>query len=174
MEYEEKTEDLEQYDSWGECLEKVGNEYVTHIGRFVLDFSELEHTLNNSLAEILHNSSHELGYVIIEKLTIHNKIELFHKLYLRIVSFQNDEGKNALAHVKETFNDLNKFRNMIVHANWVTLDEDAYVRTKIKLDSEDGYVKFRMVKITPELIQERCKEKIIRNASSFFRKSAFI
>lgn len=158
MEYQEKSEDLEQYDGYGGYLEDKEDRYAPLLGYFLLDFSVLEHSLNLALAEELHGSTHEIGYVVMEKLKTFDKIELFSKLYLRLVSFQGPKGKSILAAIKKRLEDLNTFRNIIVHANWSTIDQENFVRTKIKVDTDEGYVKFRNIKITTTMIRAQSRE----------------
>lgn len=173
MDYEEKSEDLEQYDGYGGYLEGKEDRYAPLLGYFLLDFSVLEHSLNLALAEELHGSTHEVGYVVIEKLKTFDKIELFFKLYLRLVSFQGQKGKAALAIVRKRLENINTFRNLIMHANWSTIDKENFVRTRIKVDSEEGYVKFRNVKITTTMIRTQIREaqKLTDDLDAFSEKA---
>jgi hypothetical protein len=80
---------LEQYtfpDS--EYIEKAADRYSPLIGLFLINFSILEHDLNITIAEFLHNDAHETGFVILEKLNISNKIDLFYKMNVRLESFR--------------------------------------------------------------------------------------
>ncbi|MFH1683979.1 MAG: hypothetical protein ABIA67_03765 [Candidatus Margulisiibacteriota bacterium] len=45
-----------------------------------------------------------------------------------------------------------------MHANWQSLTKDGFVRTKIVVDKEDGYVKFKKVEITPKILRTKIKE----------------
>ena len=45
-----------------------------------------------------------------------------------------------------------------MHANWQSLSDKGFVRTKIIVDNQDGYVKFKKTKITPKIIREKIKE----------------
>ena len=155
----ENYDELEQYaypDS--EYLEKVADRYSSPIGLFLINFSILEHDLNIAIADCLHDDAHEPGFVILEKLTTSNKIDLFYKMYVRLESFKDKKNKETLNKIREQLESLNTFRNNIVHANWQSLTKDGFVWTKIVVDSQEGYVKFRKVQITPKIIKQKIKE----------------
>jgi hypothetical protein len=174
MKYEEKNEDLDQYDWAGDDeIEFQRNRYSVCIGHLIIDFSILESSLNLALVEAIHSSSHEPGYVVVEKLRITDKIDLFNKMYLRMVHFQSKKGKDALAVIRKRLEDVNVFRNMVVHANWATLDEDRFVRTKVKIDRDEGHVTFKKVKITTTLIRQKIREiRSLTNSLERFSEKA--
>ena len=99
-----------------------------------------------------------MGYVVIEKLTTSNKIDLFYKMYVRLESFKNKKNKEVLNKISEQLESLNTFRNNIVHANWQSLEKSGFVRTKIVVDNQEGFVKFRKVRITPKIIKQKMGE----------------
>jgi len=152
-------DELDQYDfSDGEYLEKVAKKYFPLIGEFLISFSILEQELNLAIADFINERGHEPGLVIIEKITTSNKIDLFYKMYVRLESFNNKKHKTILDKLRSQLNDLNSFRNSVVHANWQSLSKDGYVRTKIVVDTDEGFVKFRKVLITPKVIRQKIKE----------------
>lgn len=172
MKYEEKSEDLDQYDGWYEILDGKEGKYAPLLGNFLIHFSVLEHSLNLALAEALHGRSHETGYVVVEKLTISNKMDLFRKLYLRNVGFQGKKGKDALSKICKRLSEINTFRNIIVHANWSTIDARGFVRTKIKIDPNEGHVVFKNIRITRAIIQKQTGEvkKLALDLDTFSEK----
>jgi len=92
---------LEQYDYIdGEYLEKVVDKYCPLIGLFLINFSILEHELNLAIADFISDRAHETGFVIIEKITTSNKIELFYKMYVRLESFKEKKNKDILNKIK--------------------------------------------------------------------------
>jgi hypothetical protein len=155
----ENYDELEQYAYLdGEYLEKAVDRYSAPIGLFLINFSILEHALNVTIADCVYDDAHELGFVIIEKLTTSNKIDLFNKMYVRLESFKDKKNKDVLKKIREQLESLNTFRNNIIHANWQSLTKDGYVWTKIVVDSQEGYVKFRKVQITPTIIRKKIRE----------------
>ena len=152
-------DELDQFDfSDGEHLEKVVDKYSPLIGLFLVNFSILEHELNLAIADFISDRAHEMGFVVIEKLTTSNKIELFYKMYVRLESFNDKKNKEILDKIRKQLELLNLFRNSIVHANWQSLTKDGFVRTKIVVDSQEGYVKFKKVEITLKIIRQKIKE----------------
>lgn len=152
-------DELEQYDfSDMEYLDKVSDKYSPLIGEFLISFSILEQELNIAIADILGDDYHETGFVIIEKLSMSNKIDLFYKMYVRLESFNNKKYKAILDDLRNHLNELNTFRNYVVHANWQSLTKDGYVRTKIIVDTDDGFVKFKKILMTSKIIKQKIKE----------------
>jgi len=152
-------DELEQYDFFdGEYLEKVIDKYTPLIGLFLIEFSYLEHELNLGIAEFFADDYHETGYVIIEKLTFRNKIDLFYKIHTRMESFKDKSSKDVLNKIKKQLELINEFRNSVVHANWQTLSKDGFVRTKIVVDNQEGYVKFKKVEMASKIIRQKIKE----------------
>ena len=166
----EDYEELEQYDySDGEYVEKVLSKYSPLIGLFLINFSALEQDLNLAIADFIHDDSNELGFVIIEKLSMSNKIELFYKMYIRLESFKEKKNKKTLENIRLQFENLNLFRNNLVHANWQSLTKDGFVRTKIVVDNQEGYVKFKKVSITTDIIRQKLKgiDKLIEQLDEY-------
>lgn len=156
-----RKENLEQYDFAWNTSERIFSEklnYPERIGEFLISFSNLESSLNILIAEIINDSSHELGYQIIKTLTYNNKVQLSKDLYLRKINSINNEilrkkSKNEFERIILYLIELGSFRNKVAHANWLTLDNDGYVRVKIEQDSGGG-VEFLKVKITPRVLSD--------------------
>ena len=151
--------ELEQYDYDDEdYLEKVIEKYSFLVGLFIIRFSSLEHEIDTFIADRLGDDFHETGYVIIENLSISNKIDLFYKMYLRIESFKDKNNKKTLEDIKARLVAMNTFRNYIAHANWGSLTKDGFVRVKITVDNQEGCVKLKNVQITPKILRDNLKE----------------
>jgi hypothetical protein len=152
-------EELEQTDYLdNDYLEKVMGTYSRLIGLFLIKFSCLEHAVNVAIADIIHDDAHDTGYIIIERLTAGNKIDLFYRLYLQLAAVTNKKWKERLSKIKKQLEEMNSFRNKIVHANWQSLDKDRFVRTKIITDPEEGRIKFRRIKMDTELIKSKIRK----------------
>lgn len=171
---EEKIEHLEQIDYVDDSyVVEVEEDYGLYVGVFFMRFSSLEHSLNISIADVLGDDWHSRGYMIIERLTMSNKIDLFKKLFSELLSFQGKRGKEKLKAILNSIEDLNKFRNYLAHANWSTLDKDGYVRTKIQIDNDVGQVNFKKVKITISMINQKINSiiKTIDSLEEFSEKA---
>lgn len=171
----ENYEKLDQTDYVdGEYLEKVVERYTPLVGRFLIEFSYLEHELNLSIADFIHDDAHEIGYMVIERLSIDNKIDLFFKMYIRVESENIRKDLKKITTIKESLKLINSFRNCLVHANWQTLTKDGLVRTKIVVDNQNGYVKFKKIEMTPKTIRGKIKEiyKLIEEIEKY-KENAF-
>jgi hypothetical protein len=169
-------EALGQYDYYDdEYLDKVIEKYSALIGLFIIKYSSLEHEIDIAIAEFLGDDFHETGYVIIEKLTISNKIDLFYKMHSRLESFKEKKNKMLLDDIKKRLLALNTFRNNIAHANWETLTKEGYVRVRIVVDNDEGFVKLKKVQITPKILRDSIKDiNRIENSIFKYREKAFI
>lgn len=139
-----------------EYFEEALSKYSELIGIFIMRFSVLEHELNIAIAEII-SGSHEIGYAIMERMSMRNKIDLFYNLYnleVNATGWANDE----LPKIKTALVKINDFRNYIAHANWQTIKKNGTVRTKFTSDTSTGWIKFKNLVIRPEDIRVRVKE----------------
>ena len=152
-------EELEQYDfATDEYFEKVSKRYFPLIGEFLVSFSILEHELNLAIAEFISDRAHNTGYIVIEKLTMGNKIDMFYKLYASLELNKNKSDIKSLTKIHAKMIDINLFRNNLVHANWQTLSRDGKVRVKIVADPGDGTVKFRRIVIKTIDIRQKIRQ----------------
>ena len=166
-------ETLEQLDYFeDDYIDKVFDKYSKFVGQFLIEFSRLEHEFNLVIADFFGDDYHETGYIVIKRLMFSNKIELFHDLYLRPISYSKDNKKKQekLLNIKKRLESINDFRNCVAHANWSSLNKNGFVRTKIITDYKvDGAVKFRRTKITIKIIKKNIVEinKLINNIEGF-------
>jgi hypothetical protein len=85
---EVKYEELDQYDGAGDELTEAQEEkYAIHIGSFLISFSNLEHSLDVEIANLINDRSHYEGYTIIKDLEVSAKIELFYNLAFPMVNW---------------------------------------------------------------------------------------
>jgi hypothetical protein len=147
-----KQEQIGQYDfTSSDYLDKVKSKYAPKIGRFLIDFSSLEYSLDISIVEFISESWHELGYLVLGDNSLYNKIELFRKLSQSLTKITQPKRLKRLNLLIKRFHDIRIFRNYISHANWESLEKTGYVRTKIV--EKDGTIAFRKVRITPKVIE---------------------
>lgn len=154
-------EELEQFDFVDdEDFEKLIAGYPTLIGEFIVSFSALEHYLNGYIADYLADDFHDRGYRIVEKLSFANKVDYLCKAYTgrEIMVFGKSKGTSTIDSIRKELTAINKFRNNIAHANWLTIDKEGQVRTKLFVDGEDGLVKFAKTKIAKDDIKKIIKK----------------
>ena len=146
-----KHDKLEQYDLViSDYIDKAEDRYAPWIGLFLIRFSELEHTLDTTIADFLMDRSHEMGYLVIAGTSLNNKIELFRKLFHLHTKYMRPQKLARLKRLVKRLHDLRVFRNYVAHANWSTLEKTGYVRTRI--DEKDGEVILKKVRMTPDKI----------------------
>ncbi|MEK7510836.1 MAG: hypothetical protein AAB582_01190 [Patescibacteria group bacterium] len=161
---EVRYEDLDQYDGWNdEILERWDGQYAHHIGKFMIVFSALEHSLDVGLATLINDRSHDEGYVIIKDLDVQAKIDLFYDLaYPRVQWMQKKRSRRMteLATIKKQLQELSELRNKVAHARWMTMDKDGYVRVDARTHKENGFVTFRKVKITASILHNASRRML--------------
>lgn len=160
---EVKYEELEQYDScWDEeVIAKKEERYASCIGSFLIWFSNLEHSLDIELANLILECSHDKGYLIIKDLEMSEKIELFYNLAFPQVNLAEKRKLLKLKQlntIKKQLEYITVLRNKIAHAKWNTLDDDGFVRVDTKTNKENGFIKFRKFKITPSIMKQSMRE----------------
>ncbi len=146
---------LEQYNFHDdyEYIHKVMEKYAVSVGTFIIYFSLLENQLNENIAEAIQDRGHQPGFIVIKGLTTRNKIDLFYDLYIQHEQFANKNCNAELKELSEQLNQVNTFRNSIVHADWQSLSKNKFVRTKIVVDGDEGYVKFKKVEMSRRTIR---------------------
>jgi len=153
------TEKLEQYDYIDDdFFDKAVKKYSEALGKFFMEFSDLEHELNITIADIICEHSHDLGYQIMERMSMRNKIDLFYRLFAFRESHFESKEKSKLRDIKVSLIDLNNFRNLLAHANWKTIQKDGSVRTRFISDKNSGCVEFKKIIIKPKDIRANIKE----------------
>lgn len=168
-----KYEELDQYDWFDEeIMDQKEEQYAPLIGSFLMWFSNLEYCLDVAIANLINDSFHDRGYVIIKDLSVRAKIDLFKSLAHPMVFYSNKKEKlkiKQLNSITIKLRNISELRNKISHAKWYSLDKDGYVRCDIKTDKDNGLVKFKKYKITPSIIKRnmRAMEKLCEQIDTF-------
>ena len=150
-----KSESLEQYDLvYGDYIDKVARRYEARIGRLFIRFSELEHTLDIAIAERLSDRSHDLGYMVLDGVSLNNKIELFRKLLHSYTKLLRPSRLKTFQSIVKRLHEARVFRNYVAHANWRSLEKSGYVRTRVT--EKDGDIVFKKVRVTPSVLEAWC------------------
>ncbi len=152
----EELERLEQYDFVNdEYMEDKKYDYAYLLGLFIIKFSNLEHELNISIANLINEHTHDMGYSIIEWLTFSNKLDIFTKLSKKYISIL-DKDKKVLEKFKDivkNIKEISEYRNILAHVNWTSTKKWWFVRIKIISDKEDWFVSFKYIKVLPRNIK---------------------
>ncbi len=150
---------LEQYDYIDDdYFEKAIDKYSFLIGEFFMNFGYLENELEISIAEIVSDRSHDVGYLFITKIDrMSDKIDLFYKYY-KMFEHHTDKKGRKLKEITDGLISVNEFRNNLAHAKWQSIKKDGSVRVKIKSDKESGVIMVKNITIKPKDIRTKIKE----------------
>ena len=91
---------------------------------------------------------------------------------MQLSALTNKKYQDRLLKIKKQLEEINSFRNNIVHANWQSLTKDRFVRTKILTDPDEGRVKFRKIKMDTELIKSKIRkiDSLINRIDNYIEK----
>lgn len=159
---------LEQYDSGdpnfvcndAEITESVlteeqETEVMQLIGEIIFYFNEMESDLDQTIAEVINNRSHQPGYTITAEVgsVFTKKVLIFKSLCGPMVEiFENDELKTEFEALLTLLFKLKDVRNDVVHANWSAASEEYVVRLRHKTDERGPYALVRAM--PPEYLSE--------------------
>lgn len=130
-----KQKPLQQFAFLNKYLEGDNEEFfelvAPQIGFVVIDFNLLEERLTSFICQILNYSSDAKGLIITHGMTYSGKVDLFDR-YSR---YTQEVFKKPIESHKKFIDDLKesgRLRNMVVHAEWDTIDKECYAVIKIR------------------------------------------
>lgn len=146
-------------------IEEKIDSYSKAIGGFLLSFSDLEASVDNDLATAINERSHEPGYRIIKYLKFKSKIDLLKDEYTNFISYliagvQKNKLIEEINYIHKKLVELNSFRNKVAHADWNSLDDDGFVRTKIEQSKTKGGINLKKIKMTPSVLLKFRRQNI--------------
>lgn len=130
------------------------------IGLIVMYFNSLESTLDSVLCENFTDRTDSPGLIVLNKLNYSSKVDLFKRFCddFQVGTAKKLEGYEQII---TNLNESGRLRNMVVHANWESTDDEGYTFLKLKM-SKNGmhqeYVQFTedsLQKIIELVIQTR-------------------
>lgn len=127
--------------------DKKAEEYLDEslplIGLVVMYFNSLEKSLDSLICEIISDRSDAPGLIVIQKLMYAAKVDLFKRL---------SEDFHGCFSAPKDFNnfiqelaEVGKLRNLVVHADWGSTDEEGYTYVRLKTSANgmlQEYVQF--------------------------------
>lgn len=132
--------DIEDEDRAEEYLDKS----LPLIGLVVMYFNSLEKSLDSLICEDICDRTDAPGLIVIQKLMYAAKVDLFKRF--------SDDFHGSFDSAPVDFNeligeliDVGKLRNMVVHADWSSTDEEGYTFVRLKTSSNgmlQEYVQF--------------------------------
>jgi len=135
----------------------------SHIGHMVFEFNMLEERLTSFICQLFIDDIDAIGLIVTKDMNYSGKIDLLNKFALY---YQNVKNRNVERHEK-LINDLKesgRLRNIVVHAEWNTIDLDGFTYSKLRM--KKGEMSQEFVQLNEySLIQIR--NQIIETYNSF-------
>lgn len=148
--------DIEDEDKAYAILEKT----VPLVGWVVMFFNSLEKSLDQHICEHISDRSDSLGLIVINGMHYNAKVEMFKRLC--------DDLHNACGKVPPTYKDLienlkeaGRIRNSIVHADWLSTDEEGY--TFMKMNITVNGMKQEYIQFSEESLNRFMRELTVYN-----------
>ena len=128
--------------------EKKAEEYLDNalpsIGLIVMYFNSLESSLDSVLCENFTDRTDSTGLIVLNKMNFSSKVDLFKRFcddFQVSVNIQLEGYEALINDLKES----GRLRNLVVHANWESTDEEGYTYVRLKMSKrgmQQEYVQF--------------------------------
>ncbi len=128
--------------------EEKAEEYLDNalpsIGLIVLYFNSLESFLDSVLCENFTDRTDSTGLIVLNKMNYSSKVELFKRF---CDDFQVGLNRQLTGYevLINNLKESGRLRNLVVHANWESTDEEGYTYVKLKMSKkgmQQEYVQF--------------------------------
>jgi hypothetical protein len=118
-----------------EKAEQYLNDALPFIGLIVMYFNALESSLNSVLCENFTDRSDSTGLIVLNKMNYSAKVDLFKRFCddFQLGMACKLDGYDKLI---EDLNESARLRNLIVHANWESTDEEGYTYVRLKMTKQ--------------------------------------
>ena len=125
--------------------ETKAEEYIEEalplIGLIVLYFNSLESSLDSILCQNFTDRTDSTGLIVLSNLNFSSKVNLFKRFcddFQNSLCIQIEEYKELILNLSESA----RLRNLVVHANWESMNEDGYAYTKLKTENKKMYQEY--------------------------------
>jgi len=127
-----------------ERAEEYLKEALPHIGETIIYFNGLEDELSSILCEWFTDRTDQMGLVVMGTMAYSAKVNLLKRL---CDDFHNSFGISTLGYqeIVHRLHECSRLRNMVAHANWESMDEDAFTFVKLRISKyglNQEYVQF--------------------------------
>ena len=114
------------------------------IGLIVMYFNAVEKSLDSFICEIISDRTDAPGLIVIQKLMFNAKLDLFKRFSDDFHQSFANEPPN-FGHLIRELSEIARLRNLVVHADWGSTDEEGYTFVRLKGTKEgvlQEYVQF--------------------------------
>lgn len=127
------------------------------IGLVVMYFNAVEKSLDSLICEIISDRTDSPGLIVIQKLMFIAKLDLFKRFSDDFHHCSESAPPNFDVLIRE-LTDIARLRNLVVHADWSSTDEEGYTFVRLK-GNKDGMLQ-EYVQFSAESL-EKLMERII-------------
>lgn len=141
------------------------DEALSMIGLVVMYFNSLESSLDSVLCENFTDRTDAPGLIVLNKLNFGSKVELFKRFCddFHLCIPTNIEGYEQLI---TNLNESSRLRNLVVHANWESTDEEGYTFVRLKMSKNGMHQEYRQ--FSPESF-EKMLELFVKTQSALHK-----
>lgn len=139
---------MEQYAYETKYLEGDNEKFLDSIapviGYIVYEFNSLEESLTSFICELISESSDDKGLIITYKMGYSQKVDLFNRYTTWVQNICEIEIPNHNKLIQD-LKECSRLRNMVVHAEWETVDKEGFTLIKVRIDKkgiQQEYVQF--------------------------------
>lgn len=137
--------------------EKYLRKIAYWVGYFIFEFNNLEDAITRVAAEHIDGrlEKNDYAYIFLTGLTFNQKVELLERYYNFHLGIFGNKHLDIKAEADELINQIKaigKTRNIIVHANYISLDKNGNIRDKTKFAGSE--IEEHWVSITRDLLVE--------------------
>tara|TARA_R110001592_G_scaffold357208_2_gene660008 strand:- start:736 stop:1287 length:552 start_codon:yes stop_codon:yes gene_type:complete len=125
-----------------EKAEAYLDEALSMIGLVVMYFNSLESSLDSVLCENFTDRTDAPGLIVLNKLNFGSKVELFKRFcddFHLCMPMKIDEYNRLITDL----NEASRLRNLVVHANWESTDEEGYTFVRLKMSKNGMHQEYR-------------------------------
>jgi len=101
------------------------------IGLVVMYFNAVEKSLDSLICEIISDRTDAPGLIVIQKLMFSAKLDLFKRFSDEFHQYFASEPPKFDELIREV-NEIARLRNLVVHADWGSTDEEGYTFVRLK------------------------------------------
>jgi uncharacterized protein YutE (UPF0331/DUF86 family) len=115
-----------------EKAEEYLEDALPSIGLIVMYFNALESSLDSVLCENFTDRTDSTGLIVLNQLNFSSKVDLFKRFCddFHLCLNKEIDGYNTLIN---NLRESARLRNLVVHANWASTDEEGYTYVRLKM-----------------------------------------